>query len=1017
MAAESQSLRCELCGESLDAPSRPCPHCGATPQWRDYLRATAFAEARFAAWLHHGLIAPAHLEKFAKYLAGLRESAKLSVQQGAPFRLDTGLPPAVDCWRCGRAVRDCSSFCNTCGAPLGQEADTLRYLAYVAKLISAAAELELPAAQANACQADVQAQIASLRIELERGRLGPEDASDEARATVVGQTPYVAPTNISPPPLPPRDAGGAATPAPPRRSFMQILLDPRSIQWLLASGGVLLVVGLVIWLASLGIFRNELVVAGCMGGATLAVLAGGYSVVKYTRHQLAGNALTLLACLVMPLNLWFYQAHHLVTLDGHLWAAALVCCVLYAAAAVVLEDPVFVYVLCGGVAMTGLLILGDLHKLYQIASPAALLVVLGLITLHAERAFAESDGPFLRKRFGMACFWSAQALIGTGLLLLLGAQIAGWTPAATVWFGEKSSIVTDHSQRLLAIALVLAGTYAFIYSDLVVRRVGVYVYLAAFTLLWAEFLAIDLAQLWTHPPVLIGVLAATSLAVNLAYWIAIPKEIAAKSSPLLRPLPALGISVALVPVVLGFLLHLRATRVDVYNAWPYSITWAYVASMAATAVCCQISSLLHQRRKPQLAGIYIVAAATVTLIGAAGLLTMLGVKTWPVQLCVLMALPLLYLLASRLYHERPAQQPLIAVAHGGTLVLLLSALFAALHFVEFVQPVTGLNASVMLALLFGEAALFYAAAAILYRGGFNVYLATAMICAAQWQLLNYWNFSTEYFCMTYAALGLALLAGNRLVFAQSELAIASSRSANALMSLSSVAAALLALSHLLLDSTDWTLAILMAIFAVMAIVSAGLARPSEFRRWYIAVSIVQAALTVAVLQRQIHLSFWQHIEFFCVALGLILLTFGYALWYREQNRPSDGASFCLLFGSLLAGLPLAIAALVNRFGFGDISMHDEIALATVSILMLVSGFMCRLRATTLVGGSLLALHLAMLIVFAGMRAQLALGVYLAIGGAALFALGLLLSIYRDRLMTLPRRIKEHEGVFGVLAWR
>ncbi len=417
MAAESQSLRCELCGESLDAPSRPCPHCGATPQWRDYLRAIGFAEAQFAASLHDGLIAPAQLEKFAKYLADLRENAKSSVRQGAPFRPDTGLPSASDCWRCGRAVRDCSSFCNTCGAPLGQEADTLRYLAYVAKLISAAAELELPAAQANACQAEVQARIASLRGELERGRLGPEAASDKARTTMVGQTPHVAAR--------PHCRCGTPVVQPPRlprRSFMQILLDPRSIQWLLASGGVLLVVGLVIWLASLGIFRNELVVAGCMGGATLALLAGGCGVVKYTRHQLAGKALTLLACLVMPLNLWFYQAHHLVTLDGHLWAAAMVCSVLYAAAAVVLEDPVFVYVLCGGVAMTGLLILGDLHKLYQIASPAALLVVLGLIALHAERAFAESDGPFSRKRFGMACFWSAQALIGAGLLLLLGAD-------------------------------------------------------------------------------------------------------------------------------------------------------------------------------------------------------------------------------------------------------------------------------------------------------------------------------------------------------------------------------------------------------------------------------------------------------------------------------------------------------------------------------------------------------------------------------------------------------------------
>ncbi len=52
-----------------------------------------------------------------------------------------------------------------------------------------------------------------------------------------------------------------------------------------------------------------------------------------------------------------------------------------------------------------------------------------------------------------------------------------------------------------------------------------------------------------------------------------------------------------------------------------------------------------------------------------------------------------------------------------------------------------------------------------------------------------------------------------------------------------------------------------------------------------------------------------------------------------------------------------------------------------------------------------------------MKAQLALGIYLALGGAGIFAAGILLSVYRDRLLALPHRIREHEGVFGVLAWR
>src|SRR5205085_2748254 len=124
-------------------------------------------------------------------------------------------------------------------------------------------------------------------------------------------------------------------------------------------------------------------------------------------------------------------------------------------------------------------------------------------------------GPFSRKRFGMACFWSAQALLGGGLLLLLSAQLAGTLPLALAWLGgQQPLILIESSQRWLALGLVLAGTYAYIYSDVVIRRVGVYVYLAAATLLWAQVLVVDLAHLTNYPTILTGALAATALAVN-----------------------------------------------------------------------------------------------------------------------------------------------------------------------------------------------------------------------------------------------------------------------------------------------------------------------------------------------------------------------------------------------------------------------------------------------------------------------------------------------------------------------
>jgi hypothetical protein len=44
-------------------------------------------------------------------------------------------------------------------------------------------------------------------------------------------------------------------------------------------------------------------------------------------------------------------------------------------------------------------------------------------------------------------------------------------------------------------------------------------------------------------------------------------------------------------------------------------------------------------------------------------------------------------------------------------------------------------------------------------------------------------------------------------------------------------------------------------------------------------------------------------------------------------------------------------------------------------------------------------------------------VYMMVGGGAFFVTGVLLSIYRDRLLALPERIKRRQGVFRVLSWR
>src|SRR5262249_31561838 len=205
----------------------------------------------------------------------------------------------------------------------------------------------------------------------------------------------------------------------------------------------------------------------------------------------------------------------------------------------------------------------------------------------------------------------------------------------------------------------------------------------------------------------------------------------------------------------------------------------------------------------------------------------------------------------------------------------------------------------------------------------------------------------------------------------------------------------------------------------LSLVSAGLVQQSGWRRWYVVMAIAEAVLALVTLNFLIELQMWERVEVFCVLLGLLLLVIGHVGWYREQDRHNDLVGFSLFLGGVLMGLPLAIATLYWRNIWGVLSLPNEIALLGVSMALFVTGVVLQVRATTLTGGALLGAYLVMLLVtaFGKVPGQWVVGVSLACGGGAIFLAGLLLSIYRDRLLTLPDRIKRREGVFRVLAWR
>ena len=85
--------------------------------------------------------------------------------------------------------------------------------------------------------------------------------------------------------------------------------------------------------------------------------------------------------------------------------------------------------------------------------------------------------------------------------------------------------------------------------------------------------------------------------------------------------------------------------------------------------------------------------------------------------------------------------------------------------------------------------------------------------------------------------------------------------------------------------------------------------------------------------------------------------------------------------------------------------------------MLMTGLSWRVQSTTLLGGGTLAVYVIILIGRLAYHPQVAVGVYLAIGGAFVFACGVALSIYRERLLSLPERIANREGIFRIIDWR
>jgi len=63
------------------------------------------------------------------------------------------------------------------------------------------------------------------------------------------------------------------------------------------------------------------------------------------------------------------------------------------------------------------------------------------------------------------------------------------------------------------------------------------------------------------------------------------------------------------------------------------------------------------------------------------------------------------------------------------------------------------------------------------------------------------------------------------------------------------------------------------------------------------------------------------------------------------------------------------------------------------------------------------LYFLTLLIFIPWSRLNAVALAITIGGGTIFGFGLILAFFRDRLLALPERIKQREGVFRVFNWR
>lgn len=821
---------------------------------------------------------------------------------------------------------------------------------------------------------------------------------------------------------------GDFQPEPPAGpSLIERLLSPESLQKMMACGGGLLVLGFVIWLWSIGLFANPVIAAVIIGAATVGAIAVGVGVYMKTPYRLAGTGLTLLGSLALPLNLWFYHAQGLITLQsGHLWIPAAMCCVIYAGVARTLRQSGFVYAIVGGVVMTGLLILAGpvIDQFWTLMPQVTFLAGTGWACIVAARQFPEEPGDFSRENFGRAFVRAGCVVLTCGLALLAGGQVAARV-AETFTYLTAPLIATLASQKYWAAGILLASSAGFAVEHALRRSRGLFGTAAGVTAAWGGLTLIDALGLQPTFGHLMILAASVMTVLNVVASRQAASAGEGQGTGNLRGLRAVTGPMAFLLAALACVQFIGQLFVPNGNLLFSPTGWTLVSQLltAAAAIWSTAFAVDRSNRSDSDVGraqgaLAMLGAAVFTL--AVWTVGLAGEWTTIVPFAVTsLTLPVAAASMSCVLAGPGARRICrhLAWASQGTALTLLGALA-----VTGVVPVAAphLTACIVLSV---AAAVWYMAAAsrgAISESSFGHVAAGSAIS----QALAMAGVDGSYaWPIASAGIGVGLGVAQRLMTRVEREEETSLSSAPALLVLlGNLAGVLLAGNRIVTGQATVGLIGMLAIQLACSAVSGLMAREKEWRMTFRTAAIIITVTLGFSLNGLLDMSLIHRAELASLLGGVVLLVLGHIAWSREGDQRDGGATAALTLGSLLTMMPLAIGLVCYRLAdagsFAGWGLFHEVGAIVAAVSLLAAGLLCRLRSTTISGASLLTVYVVSLVTLVPWPEHLqSASLIMMIGGGLFFGTGVVLSIYRDRLLAIPDKVREGQGVFEVLKWR